>query len=197
MWIAEIFGFIGGGIGMLQGVPQAWRIFRMKSGYGVAISSWILMLLRMATWTGYGWHEHSPSILISNIIGSFTTALVVAVMRPNFARAWLWLVPLIFGCALLVQFIPLVVTSTALVLLTLSRVPQLIKSIQNAKAGKVTAVSLSALALGIASMLAWGVYGVLMDDFVVLLTTGLAFVLMILISILEIATNRFALRNAR
>jgi len=29
----------------------------------------------------------------------------------------------------------------------------------------------------------------------VLLTTGLAFVLMILISILEIATNRMALRN--
>jgi uncharacterized protein with PQ loop repeat len=196
VWIAEIFGFIGGALGTLQGLPQAWRIYKLKTGYGVAISSWILMLARMATWMGYGWYMQSPSIMVSNLIGSFTSALVVAAMRPNRARAWLWLVPLIFFCGLLVQFIPLFITSILLVLLTLARVPQLFKSIQNAKAGKVTAVSLSALALGIGSMMAWAVYGFMLNDFIVLLTTGLAFVMMVIISALEIATNRVAQRTA-
>lgn len=195
MWVAEIFGFIGGGIGTLQGIPQAWRIYKLKTDYGVSISSWILMLVRMATWMGYGWYVASPSIMVSNLIGSFTSALVVAAMRPNRVRAWFWLVPLIFFCGFLVQFIPLFVTSVILVLLTLSRVPQLFKSIQNAKAGKVTAVSISALALGIGSMLAWAVYGFILNDFIVLLTTGLAFVMMVIIGALEISTNRIAQRR--
>jgi uncharacterized protein with PQ loop repeat len=93
VWIAEIFGFIGGALGTLQGVPQAWRIYRMKTGYGVSISSWILMLVRMSTWMGYGWLMASPSIAVSNFIGALTSALVVAAMRPHRLRAWLWIVP--------------------------------------------------------------------------------------------------------
>jgi len=195
MWIAEICGLIGGALGTLQGLPQAWRIYRLKTGYGVSISSWILMLLRMSTWMGYGFYAQSPSIAVSNLIGAFTSALVVAAMRPNRTRAWFWLVPLIAFCGLLVQFLPIAVTSVALILLTLARLPQLFKSIQNAKAGKVTAVSLSALALGIGSMLAWAIYGLILNDLLVLVTTGMAFVMMVVISGLEIATNRIVMRN--
>ena len=195
MWVAEIFGFIGGGLGTLQGIPQAWRIYRMKTGYGVSISSWILMLLRMSTWMGYGIYIASPSIMVSNLIGAFTSALVVAAMRPNQLRAWLWIVPVIALCGFLVQILPLVVTSVILVLLTLSRVPQLIRSIANAKAGKVTAVSISALALGIGSMLAWGTYAFMVNDPLVLYTTLLAMAMMLTIGTLEIATNRIAQRR--
>ncbi|MEY4101962.1 MAG: hypothetical protein RIR88_96 [Actinomycetota bacterium] len=195
MWVAEIFGFIGGGLGTLQGIPQAWRIYRMKTGYGVSISSWILMLLRMSTWMGYGFYIASPSIMVSNLIGAFTSALVVAAMRPNQLRAWLWIVPVIALCGFLVQILPLVVTSVILVLLTLSRVPQLIRSIANAKAGKVTAVSISALALGIGSMLAWGTYAFMVNDPLVLYTTLLAMAMMLTIGTLEIATNRIAQRR--
>lgn len=195
MWVAEIFGFIGGGLGTLQGIPQAWRIYRMKTGYGVSISSWILMLVRMSTWMGYGWYMASPSIMVSNLIGAFTSALVVAAMRPNQLRAWLWIVPVIFLCGFLVQLLPLVVTSVILVLLTLSRLPQLFRSIANARAGKVTAVSISALAIGIGSMLAWGSYALIVDDPLVLYTTILAMAFMITIGALEIGTNRMAQRR--
>jgi uncharacterized protein with PQ loop repeat len=195
VWIAEIFGFIGGALGTLQGVPQAWRIYRMKTGYGVSISSWILMLVRMSTWMGYGWLMASPSIAVSNFIGALTSALVVAAMRPHRLRAWLWIVPVIFLCGFIVQIIPLYLTSIILVLLTLSRVPQVIRSIANARAGKVTAVSISALALGVGSMMAWGVYASIVNDPLVLYTTILAMAMMLSIGGLEIATNRLALRN--
>jgi hypothetical protein len=56
-------------------------------------------------------------------------------------------------------------------------------------------VSISALALGVGSMMAWGVYASIVNDPLVLYTTILAMAMMLSIGGLEIATNRLALRN--
>ncbi len=95
------------------------------------------------------------------------------------------------------QVIPVWLTGIILVTFTLSRLPQLFVSIQNMKRGKVTAVSVSSLAMGAASMLCWGLYGVIHQDPLVMWTTGLAFALMVSVGALEVYTAEKAKRLAR
>ena len=99
--IAEVFGAIGGALGMVQGVPQAWRIYRLNTGYGVSLSAWLLMLYRMAAWMGYGFLVSLPSVFVTNAIGAFTSALVVVALLKQRHLAWLWLVPTTLACAAL------------------------------------------------------------------------------------------------
>lgn len=194
--VAEVFGAIGGALGMFQGVPQAWRIYRLNTGYGVSLSAWLLMLYRMAAWMGYGILVGLPSVFITNAIGAFTSALVVVALLKQRHLAWLWLVPTTVACAALMLFIPNWLIWIILVGFTLSRLPQLFVSIMNMRRGKPTAVSISAIVVGTASMACWAVYGFIHEDPLVLWTTGLAAFLMLAIGGLELYTNKHAERIA-
>lgn len=193
-FIAEIFGFVGGILSMVQAVPQAWRIYRLNTGYGVSLSAWLLMLYRMAAWTGYGILVGLPSVFVTNAIGAFTSALVVVALLEQRHKAWLWLIPTTLACIALILVIPWWMIWIILLGFTLSRLPQLFVSIMNMRRGKVTAVSISAIVVGTASMACWAVYGWIHQDPLVLWTTLLAAALMLSIGGLELYTNKHALR---
>lgn len=191
-FIAEIFGAIGGVLSMVQAVPQAWRIYRMNTGYGVSLSAWLLMLYRMASWMGYGILVGLPSVYVTNGIGAFTSALVVVALLEQRHKAWLWLIPTTLGCVAIILVSPWWLIWIILLGFTLSRLPQLFVSIQNMRRGKVTAVSISAIVVGTISMACWAIYGWIHQDPLVLWTTLLAAALMLSIGALEVYTNKKA-----
>lgn len=192
--IAEVFGFFGGILSMVQAVPQAWRIYRMNTGYGVSLSAWLLMLYRMSAWAGYGFLVALPSVFLTNIVGALTSALVVVALLEHRHKAWLWIIPTSVGMLALMLFIPNWLIWIILVGFTLSRLPQLFVSFMNMRRGKVTAVSISAIVVGTVSMACWAVYGWIHQDPLVLWTTLLAAALMLGIGGLELYTNKHALR---
>lgn len=193
LFIAEIVGFIGGALGMVQGIPQTWRIYRLGTGYGVSLSSWLLMLYRVAAWMGYGFLIASPSVIVSNMVACVTSAMVCVALLKMRHFAWLWLIPTAALAAYLIVLFPAWVTWIVLLVFTLARLPQLLVSIQNMRRGKTTAVSISAIVLGASSMACWAFYGFVHQDSIVLWTTGLAFVLMIATGALEVYTNKKAI----
>lgn len=191
--VAEVFGAIGGLLSMVQGVPQAWRIYRMNTGYGVSLSAWLLMLYRMGAWMGYGFLVGLPSVFVTNGIGCVTSALVVVALLEQRHKAWIWIIPSTLAVAALILFVPNWLVWVILLGFTVSRLPQLFVSYNNMKRGKVTAVSISALVVGTASMACWAIYGWIHNDPLVLWTTLLAAALMLSIGGLEIYTNKKAL----
>lgn len=194
--IAEVFGFVGGILSMVQAIPQAWRIYRMNTGYGVSLSAWLLMLYRMSAWAGYGVLVALPSVFVTNIIGALTSALVVVALLEQRHKAWLWILPTAIAVLVLMLVIPNWLIWFILLGFTLSRLPQLFVSIMNMRRGKVTAVSISAIVVGTASMACWAVYGWIHQDPLVLWTTLLAAALMLSIGGLELYTNKHAERIA-
>ena len=192
LFIAEIVAFIGGALGMVQGIPQSWRIYRLRSGYGVSLSSWLLMLYRVAAWTGYGLLIGSPAAIGTNVVACITSAMVVVALLKQRHVAWLWLIPTSVLSAFLIMIFPAWLTWIVLLLFTLARLPQLLVSVQNMRRGKTTAVSISAIVLGASSMACWAFYGFVHEDSIILWTTGLAFVMMIATGALEVYTNKKA-----
>lgn len=191
-WIGELFGFLGGALGVSQALPQAIRIRRLGHGYGVSLVMWLATLLVNASWLGYGLMLHSPSIIISNAVAFITSSLVVAALLNRGWLAW----PVMFAAGGFWLFLELQVSFNVitgfLVALTLYRLPQLIKSVRNLRAGKPTAVSLPGLLVGLGAICSWMVYSVLSGKSQLILTTGTAMAMTLTIVTLELITLRIA-----
>ncbi len=91
--VGEILGLLGGALVMSQAIPQAWRIYRMDTGYGVSLSAWLLQLYRMAAWLRYGIYVLSPAIMVSNSVALITTGLVIVALVQHRHKAWWWIIP--------------------------------------------------------------------------------------------------------
>lgn len=195
-WIGEIFGFLGGALGVSQALPQAIRIRRLGHGYGVSLAMWIATLVVNASWLGYGLMLHSPSLIISNIIGFSTSSLVVGALLNKGWVAW----PVMFAAGAAWLFLELQVSFEVLtgflIVLTLYRLPQLIKSVRNLRAGRPTAVSLPGLLVGLSAIGSWMVYSVLSGKNQLILTTGSALLMTLAIVTLEVITGQLAKNRA-
>jgi hypothetical protein len=88
---AELLGFIGGGIGMFYGLPQALRIRRLGHGIGVSLNTWLLTFGVSTSWAAWGFGANSPSALIMNICGALVNGSVVVAIMPSTRRAIIYL----------------------------------------------------------------------------------------------------------
>lgn len=192
----EVFGFLGGALGVVVALPQALRIRKLGHGQGVSLVMWLITLVVNASWLGYGIILQSPSLVISNIIGFATSSLVVAALLNRGWMTWpamylaggLWLL-------LELQFSINAITAF-LIALTLYRLPQLIKSVKNLRLGLESAVSMKSLFVSLSALTCWMIYSVASGRPQLVLTTSSALVMTLAITTLEIFTARLASKRA-
>ena len=190
--IGELCGFIGGLIGIATALPQVFRIRRLGHAEGLALSPWLLMLVQFAAWTAFGFKVGSPSILFANFFTVFTTALVVVAIRGNTFKNWFLIV---IGSAITSAFVffgPGAIVDWALILLTGSRLPQLIRTWYNRRTAKVTAVSIPSLVVALTSMFFWMAFAVLTENALVVTTTIVAISITLLTALVELNIARRA-----
>jgi uncharacterized protein with PQ loop repeat len=190
--IGEICGFIAGTIGIATALPQVARIRRLGHTDGLALSPWLLMLMQFAAWTAFGLRVSSPSIMFSNLLTFATTALVVVAIVGNTLRNWLLIALGGLAIAAFVFFGPVTITNLALIALTGSRLPQLIRTWINRASANPTAVSVSSLVVSLTSMSFWMAFAILTQNTLVIFTTTVAITITLLTALLEANISRRA-----
>jgi uncharacterized protein with PQ loop repeat len=172
--LGEICGFIGGAIGVATGVPQSLRVRRLGHTDGLSLSPWILMSIQFAAWTAFGLNHNALAIWFFNALTFITTALVVIAIRGNKFSTYFLLTALAVATSALVFFGPEPLVNVLMVVLTASRVPQLIRSWINRNSTTPTAVSVSSLVVSLTSMLFWLGFAFLTENQLVVVTTFVA-----------------------
>lgn len=183
--LGEISGFIGGAIGVATGVPQSLRVRKLGHTDGLALSPWILMCVQFAAWTAFGLSHNALAIWFFNALTFVTTALVVIAIRGNKLSTYALLVGIALVTAAFVFYGPEAFVNVLMVVLTASRVPQLIRSWFNRKSTKPTAVSVSSLVVSLTSMLFWLGYAFLTENGLVVVTTFVAIGVTLATALLE------------
>ena len=183
--IGEICGFIGGTIGIATALPQVYRIRQLGHAEGLALSPWILMIIQFAAWTAFGLKVASPSISISNLFTFFTTALVVVAIVGNKVANWLLILAGGVAVGLFVFYGPGTLVDWTMIVLTGSRLPQLIRTWFNRASVKPTAVSVTSLVVALTSMSFWMAFAVLTENSLVIATTSVAISVTLATALLE------------
>lgn len=185
-FLIEALGFLGGVIGTIQAFPQAMRIRKLGHGFGVSIISWSMMYARSVAWLGYSIATLLTPLILSNFIAAVAGAMVVVALMKSKPANWALLIG--GGLALVAAFalLPADITNPVLLFVTLFvRVPQLAKTWQTRNSGKVSAISISSLALSLISLACWLVYFVVREQHFLVLTTSIALIFTLLISGIE------------
>jgi uncharacterized protein with PQ loop repeat len=190
MFSIEIFGFIGGALGIFFGLPQALRIRRLGHGRGLSLISWLLQLGVATSWATYGFDIDSPSLLATNMAAALINASVVWVILQNRLRSILAITTLVAGVAGLVLTLPASVASVLLISLVFAQSPQVFKSFKNIKIGKESAVSVVAMSVSALSGIFWIIYAVNIADPLLVLCNSIVLLNNILIIVLEIIGKR-------
>jgi uncharacterized protein with PQ loop repeat len=183
--IGEICGFVGGTIGIATALPQVYRIRKLGHADGLALSPWILMIIQFAAWTAFGLKVASPSISISNLFTFFTTALVVVAIMGNKFTNWLLIVVGGLAVGFFVFYGPGSLVDWVMIVLTGSRLPQLIRTWFNRRSVKPTAVSVTSLVVALTSMSFWMAFAVLTENSLVIATTSVAISVTLATALLE------------
>lgn len=183
--LGEISGFIGGAIGVATGVPQSLRVRKLGHTDGLALSPWILMCVQFAAWTAFGLDHNALAIWFFNALTFITTALVVIAIRGNKFSTYALLSGIAAVTAIFVFTAPEAIVNVLMVVLTASRVPQLIRSWINRKRTKPTAVSVSSLVVSLTSMMFWLGFAFLTENSLVIVTTFVAIGVTLATALLE------------
>lgn len=192
MITAELFGFVGGGLSMMQALPQARRVRALGHGRGVSLSAWVFTFAANVTWLGYGIRMASPSLVMTNVVSAVLSATVIVAIAEARFRPALVLPVLGVTAALAVQVVPETFTSTVMIALTMSRAPQVVQSWRHYKAGAHSAVSMGTVTLSVAGLLCWGGFSILAQRPLLILATSLALTLAVAIAVLELSGERTA-----
>jgi uncharacterized protein with PQ loop repeat len=192
MQVQELFGFAAGAIGVYMAIPQARHIRKLGHGEGVSLTYWSVLLLVGASWLSYGILIDSPSLIVSNVLGFTTSAMVVTALLQRGWVAW----PVIFGLGaiwvLLFKLLPLSLITILLVAMTFNRVPQIIRSIQNLRSGVASAVSMKSQYFLFSAMLLWEIYSFMSGQVSLVVTTTTGMTLTSAVIVLELAGRRRA-----
>lgn len=76
MWIEGI-GFLAATLTTAAFVPQAYKIWRLKSAEGVSTTMYLVMLTGVGLWEIYGWMIQSPPVILSNIITALLLLMIL------------------------------------------------------------------------------------------------------------------------
>ena len=186
----ELLGFIGGGIGMFYGVPQALRIRRLGHGTGVSLPTWLLTFGVSTSWAAWGFGANSPSALIMNIGGALVNGSVVLAIMPSMRKAILYLLTITAALWFLILTLPDPIVSALLIALVFCLVPQVLESLRSLKNGTTSAVSIKALTVALLSNIFWIAYAFVREIHLVFLTSGIAMTMILIVSTLELLSQR-------
>ena len=186
----ELLGFIGGGIGMFYGVPQALRIRRLGHGTGVSLPTWLLTFGVSTSWAAWGFGANSPSALIMNICGALVNGSVVLAIMPSMRKAILPLVGITAALWFLVLTLPDAIVSVLLTALVFFLAPQVVTSFRTLRDGTISVVSMKALTVSMMSNVFWIAYGLVTEIYLILLTSGIAMTMILIVMTLELLSQR-------
>lgn len=189
---AELLGFIGGGIGIFYGVPQALRIRRLGHGTGVSLPTWLLTFGVSTSWAAWGFGVHSPSALIMNIGGAVVNGSVVVAIMPSLRKAILSLISITVVLWFLVLALPDAIVSVLLTALVFFLAPQVVTSFRTLRDGMISVVSMKALTVSMMSNVFWIAYGLVTKIYLILLTSGIAMTMILIVMTLELLAQRKA-----
>ena len=187
---AELLGFIGGGIGMFYGLPQALRIRRLGHGVGVSLPSWLLTFSVSMSWAAWGYGANSPSALVMNICAALVNGSVVLAIMPSVRKAILYLLSITAALWFLILTLPDPIVSTLLIALVFCLVPQVLESLRSLKNGTTSAVSIKALTVALLSNIFWIAYAFVREIHLVFLTSGIAMTMIFIVMALELLSQR-------
>lgn len=195
--MAELFGFVAGGIGVIQGFPQMLRIRKLGHAEGLELSTWLLMCVQFAAWSGYGVAIASPAIWVTNVLTFATSALVVLAIRGQRVSSYALVMALGLAGFFFVIYAPEWISNVTLTAFTASRLPQLVRTFANRNRTTATAVSLSSLSITFASVVFWMAYSVLKNNTLTIVTTLVAMVITLATAALELRiAKRAAVQRA-
>lgn len=183
--IGEACGLAGGSLGTIVAVPQVLRIRKVGHSDGVSLLPYLLLCVTYSAWFTYGLILGSPSLIISNVLTYITGALVIVAIRGNNWSSYGIMAAISALTIAFVHFSPEVIVQGLLVLLTFSRLPQLIVSWNNRKRETATAVSLHSLFLSLTGASLWMAYSFLTEHPFFILTTSLAIALALTTFLIE------------
>ena len=153
----EIFGFLGGAIGVGAGIPQFIKLLKLSHFEGLSKASWMLFLSGSIAWATFGLRVHSISALICNTLAGIINFCIVLMLLSKYAKVFLPVyVLLIF---LIIFFLPSFIVTIILLGFTCAQLPQLRVSFQNYRKNLSSAVSLGNIYSTIASYSCWVIYG--------------------------------------
>lgn len=66
--VANIFGFLAAGIGIVMFMPQAIKVYKTKNTKGLSLFSFTLFAIASLLWTIYGLLLNALPIIIVNIV---------------------------------------------------------------------------------------------------------------------------------
>ena len=190
MNIAEIFGFIGGGVGIFFGIPQVLRIRREGHSDGINVIAWVLLFCVSTSWSAYGFTISAPSVFITNAGGALVNGSVVYALINNRLKAASLIAGLVIGIWSSILLLPTGVVSTILVIFVFAQAPQIRDSFRSYRSKSATVVSLPSLRVAAFSMSCWGIYSVLADVPLILYTTYIALSINLTIQVLETLNRR-------
>lgn len=184
----EIFGFIGGALGVGAGLPQIYKILTLKHAEGLNRTAWILIFTGTISWMSYGVRIDSISAIISNLVGAVINGFILFKILSHHIRFYIPLYAIFIFYSIL--NIPEIIVTVLLISFTFAQLPQVISSLDNYRHRRDSAVSLVTLAAVMASTTSWATYGFLSDLPTIWITSMIGFTLSFLVLILEATRMR-------
>jgi uncharacterized protein with PQ loop repeat len=186
--MVEIFGFVGGALGVGAGLPQIYKILKLKHAEGLNRIAWILIFTGTISWMSYGVRIDSISAIISNMVGGVIHGFILFKILSHRIRFFIPLYALfIYYCIL---NLPEIIVTVLLISFTFAQLPQIINSVDNYRNRRDSAVSLGFLFAILASTTSWATYGFLSDLPTIWITSMIGFTLSFLVLILEASPLR-------
>lgn len=186
--MVELFGFLGGAIGVGAGLPQIYKILKLKHADGLNRTAWILIFTATISWTGYGVRIDSISAITSNTVAALINGFILFKVFSHKIRFFIPIYAAFIFYAVL--NVPEFALTVLLVTFTFAQLPQVVKSVDNYRTNRVSAVSLATLSAALVSYTCWATYGFLTSLATVWVTSIIGFTLSFSILILEAAPLR-------
>lgn len=190
MIISETMGFIGGAIDISSSLPQTLRIRKLGHAMGVSLPMWLIAYASSCSWVGYGIATHSPAQWVTEFLAAILIITVLFAILHNHPRTYFILltIPIVFIAFALI--VPSGVLSTFLLVFSIKRIPQVVKSWRTWRTGNPSAVSVHACLLSLSSSGFWLAYGVLGHRSVVEITSVFGIIATSLIIGFELTSTR-------
>jgi hypothetical protein len=125
-----------------------------------------------------------------NIGGALVNGSVVVAIMPSLRKAILPLLSITVVLWFLVLTLPDPIVSVLLTALVFFLAPQVITSFRSLRNGTISVVSMKALTVSMMSNIFWIAYGFVTKTYLILLTSGIAITMILIVLTLELLTQR-------
>lgn len=66
--IADLFGFIGAGLGIIMFIPQAFQVYKTKNTKSISLATYVIIDIASFFWIAYALMISSLPVLMVNIV---------------------------------------------------------------------------------------------------------------------------------